>query len=446
MNILLVYTNRNRGIMMPPPIGLAFLAKPLLDKGYSVELLDLMFSDDPEQDLINRIDEFQPKVVGFSIRNLDNQDMLNPNNPLQEIKQYVTIARKKGSITVLGGTALTTFPKEMLEYMEADYGIAGQGEVSFATFIEMLNSNKVGFEIPGLVYRMNEQIILNQPLISGYRDTDAAWGFLDFKKYQKSLFPASVVTKTGCPYQCSYCDAQVTFGNKFVFRTPQNIVKDIRTIKETHRQNILFLTDPCFNVPLDNAKQVLKAIIAANLKVYLVTTFVPVKGQYDQEFFELYKKAGGLLLVMGTESFSDIMLRNYNKPFSTAEIYDSSKMADKTGINYTVEMLLGGPGENEQTVKESIAFLAKINYSMLLWGIGIRVLPGCSLFQTAKAEGIVNEPSELLFPRFYLSKDLDVNWTKQFINKSSKRYWYKKIRMSKVGMKVALAKMFGIVF
>jgi len=43
MKVLLVYTNRYRP-MAPPPIGIAYLAGPLLREGHEVKVLDLMFS------------------------------------------------------------------------------------------------------------------------------------------------------------------------------------------------------------------------------------------------------------------------------------------------------------------------------------------------------------------------------------------------------------------
>ncbi len=48
MRVLLVYTNRNRSILAPPPIGLAYVAKPLRASGNEVRLLDLMHAGAPQ--------------------------------------------------------------------------------------------------------------------------------------------------------------------------------------------------------------------------------------------------------------------------------------------------------------------------------------------------------------------------------------------------------------
>ena len=123
-----------------------------------MKVLNLMFSKNPKQELGNVIDEFKPQAVGFSIRNLDNQSMLEINSPLPEIKEFVTIAKNKKIITILGGTAFTTLPEIMLEYMNADYGISGEGIKTFPELINCFSNGKINYAIQGLIYRDNGKI------------------------------------------------------------------------------------------------------------------------------------------------------------------------------------------------------------------------------------------------------------------------------------------------
>ena len=50
------------------------------------------------------------------------------------------------------------------------------------------------------------------------------------------------------------------------------------------------------------------------------------------------------------------------------------------------------------------------------------------LFDTAKKEGLVKDSSELLFPKFYFSRDSDFQWTKKYIEDSVKKYAYRYTR------------------
>jgi len=53
------------------PIGIVSLAGRLLDQGHTVSLLDLNIAPNPFGVLKERLMDFQPEVVGLSLRNID---------------------------------------------------------------------------------------------------------------------------------------------------------------------------------------------------------------------------------------------------------------------------------------------------------------------------------------------------------------------------------------
>jgi hypothetical protein len=63
------------------------------------------------------------------------------------------------------------------------------------------------------------------------------------------------------------------------------------------------------------------------------------------------------------------------------------------------------------------------------YNIGVRILPDTPLYATAAAEGIVNDPSELLFPKSYLSKDMDLEWAKEYIAEANRKYQRRRLRL-----------------
>ena len=55
-----------------PPIGLSYVATATRKAGHEVHFVDLMVCKNPTAELQKAVQEFQPEVVGFSIRNIDN--------------------------------------------------------------------------------------------------------------------------------------------------------------------------------------------------------------------------------------------------------------------------------------------------------------------------------------------------------------------------------------
>jgi hypothetical protein len=66
-----------------------------------------------------------------------------------------------------------------------------------------------------------------------------------------------------------------------------------------------------------------------------------------------------------------------------------------------------------------------------LYSIGIRINPRTSVFEAAVKEGVIKDASELLFARFYVSKD-NVDWARKFIDQSIRKYAYRYRRMAGV--------------
>lgn len=425
MRILLVNTNSLR-YLRPPPLGLAYLSAALKEHGHEPHVLDLMFAKHPERALNAALDRVVPNLVGFSIRNLDNQSLLDLRSPLPAVRGLVAAVRARRVTTVLGGTAFTTMAAEMLEYMEADYGIAGEGETGLSRLADDLTrGDGVSTDIPGLVWRDNGTIRANPAVIAGYAgERRADYASLDWGRYRRTHCPPApgVVIKTGCPYSCAFCDARTTMGSRFLLRDPQAIVEDLQLLRRSHKVRSFFLIDHCFNSPLDHAKAVLTEIIRARLNIGFATTVGPVTGCYDDEFFRLFRRAGGIFAILDADSLSTTMLERYRKPFTIDDVFACARLAHRNGLPIVVSMLFGGPGESEQTVRETMSQLRKLDFALFLYAIGVRVLPGTGVCETALREGLVRDRRDLLMPAFYVSSDLDIGWARAYVKQEASRY------------------------
>ena len=428
MRILLVYTNTNR-TLSPPPVGLAYLMPPLVRAGHEVKVVDMMFAKDPVRELDRAIHEFRPDAAGFSVRNLDNHDMINPDNPLPAIKQCIGAAKSNGIPTILGGTAFSTTPKAMLKFMDADYGIAGQGEDSLPSLLQCIAQHRLDPSIPGLVWQKNGQVFANAPTCSGFESKQPDWSRINLRKYSNALFPAPVMAKTGCRFNCLYCDTPVSCGGKVIPRDIDAILSDMTDAVARFGTNRVYLIDPCLSHPIDFAKELFRAVIREGLKIRMGCNLEPARGCYDEELFDLYARAGGGFAILGCESLSDTMLQHYRKPFSVEDVRQWSAMAGKAGLLFGLQLLFGGPGECETTVNETLAMLPEIDFSLFMHGIGIRIYPGTAIQEIAIKEGILQKDDDLLFPRFYVSKQLDLKWAEARIRKATRRYAWRTLRL-----------------
>ena len=79
MRVLLISAN-TEGLNMPTlPLGLAYVAASTRKAGHEVRYLDLMAQEDAQAVIKKIVQDLRPDVVGISVRNIDDQDMANPD-------------------------------------------------------------------------------------------------------------------------------------------------------------------------------------------------------------------------------------------------------------------------------------------------------------------------------------------------------------------------------
>lgn len=441
MNVLLVYANRYR-FMAPPPIGLATLVPPLTERGHQVRVLDLLFEKDPKKALERAISGQKPDLVGFSIRNVDEQDMSRESTALADARTLVQLAAGQGLHTVLGGAAFSTFPERMLEYMGAEVGIQGQAETILPRLLDGLGGT-LDTTLPGLVWRDGERVRSNPPLLPGYAGVRPDWGSYDHRPYRRSMFQAAVVVRSGCAYRCSYCDVPHVFGPSFIRRDTESVLDDLARLRKDHGITLVFLNDPAFNAPLDQAKALLEDLIRARIPVMFSSTFVPVTGCHDAEFWSLYRRAGGIVAVFGVEALSDAAIEGLAKPFTLSDVFQSTAQATRAGVRVICTTMLGGPCESDASIDQACQTISRLDYAILTPGFGIRIMPHTPLAERARREGVIAADDDLFAPRFYVSPQMDLARARKKIGGTLRRYGWRATRMLPVGMRLMWARAFA---
>ncbi|MCK5022321.1 MAG: cobalamin-dependent protein [Candidatus Pacebacteria bacterium] len=138
MKVLLVYAN-TYDFLLPPPVGLSLMTEPVRKAGHEVKLVDLMKEKDPDGILGAALKAFNPDVVGFSLRNLDNQNYREPEDFVPDYAHWVGMANEVAP-TITGGSAVMTMSEELFKRVGATYGMVGQGDKAFPMFLKELQN------------------------------------------------------------------------------------------------------------------------------------------------------------------------------------------------------------------------------------------------------------------------------------------------------------------
>ncbi len=128
MKILLISANRAQTPHPVYPLALDFL-RGVLEPPHQVLIQD-MNSQTPWEGLASLLEGERPGLVGVSIRNIDNVDTLALRHFLPEVEEICRFVRQKSAAPlVLGGAGYSLFPRQLLDLLEADYGVVGEGSI-----------------------------------------------------------------------------------------------------------------------------------------------------------------------------------------------------------------------------------------------------------------------------------------------------------------------------
>jgi radical SAM superfamily enzyme YgiQ (UPF0313 family) len=400
MKILLISVNRERMPFPVFPLGLAYIAKTLREDGHPMDVMDLCFSQDVSVDLKSTLRRFEPGLIGISLRNLDNLTYPTSVSYLKEVEEVIRICRQNGSSRlVIGGSGYSLAPKELLRHLDVDFGIVGEGE---EVFLQLVRSLEKGEPISPSPYLLMKEKPF-PPLIEGAR-------VFPLQGPDRSLFQThrylveggmgNIQTKRGCPFSCIYCTYPLLEGKTVRLRKTEEVVDEIQRLVEEAVDYIYFVDD-IFNHPPSFAETLCREMVRRKVDVKWSAFVNP--SFLSETLLQWMKEAGCVGIEFGTDSGSSRMLENYKKSFTREDIIRSSTLCSTLQIYHCHYLLLGGPGEDEETIEESFQLMDQVDPTAVIAMLGIRIYPGTELEKISVSQGVIPPESNLLYPYFYIS-------------------------------------------
>ena len=405
MRVLLISANTEQINMPTIPLGLMLVAEACRRSGHDVEFLDLMFQENPQIILHNRIGSFNPEAIGISVRNIDDQSLENPRFLLENVRPLIEWCRSASSAPViLGGAGYSIFPDEVLEYLGADMGVHGEGETIFPEILERITRGEDPASLPGVHVR-GRKGRLEQKFCVALDDLplpeDDGWINADTEN-ANIWFP--IESRRGCPNSCSYCSTLQIQGRTVRNRSPRLIARYVERLAGRGFKQF-YIVDNSFNIPELQGLELCSSL--ADLQPDIKWKAILYPHAVTEQLVRSMKQAGCCEVAIGFESGCERMLREMNKHFLPDEVRRLCRVLADNGIRRIGFLLLGGPGETRQSVQESLDYADSLDLDGLRTTVGIRIYPGTLLAKRALAEGMIKSEDDLLPPRFYLAPEVD---------------------------------------
>lgn len=346
------------------PIGLMYLASSIKEvyPEIKIKIFHTCTSENPLIDLVSLLADFQPDLVGLRGLSVFKKDFSIIAQTVKKIlpKKYV----------VAGGPYPSISYEEVLLNEHVDMVLLGEGEITFKKVVHFLQkdgvlpSNLCGTAIlvNGCVVKNKERSLIADLDNIPFPDYD----LIDCSQYTKTVNQTfisgdyvSMFTSRGCPFQCFYCHK--LFGKKIRRRSPENIVAEMKYhYYKRNIKNFIFLDD-VFNVPLDEAKQVLKMIDKNFSDIHLNFPNGLRADYVDDEFIDLLEDCRTVQVTLAIESANPRLQQYMGKNLNIDLAF---KNIDKISSKFitTVMYMIGFPTETLSEAEETIVFAEQLRY------------------------------------------------------------------------------------
>ena len=373
MKTLLIFpqTKTHYGLPNYPPLGLAYLAGMLKKENKDYDVLDLRLYSDWKNILIKKLKE-NYELVGITCTTFD----FNSSKELARI-----IKENSKSKVILGGPHPTLIRKEILNNKDFDFGIIGEGEYTIIELLNALESKSLLKQINGLVYRKDGSLIENnpRPLIENLDSLPfPEYEKFDLKRYhgdtsmmgiikRRTIMP--LLSSRGCPFGCIYCSIGLIMGKKFRARSPENIIAEIKHLKQKYNAGIIDFLDDNFTLDINRSKEICKLMIKENIKIKWGLPNGIRVDKLDDELVLLMKKAGCHEISLGIESVDNEILKELKKGTTLETIENAIKILRKNKIPIRAFFLIGSPKGTKQEVLNALTFAINNNLNESIWSM-----------------------------------------------------------------------------
>ena len=372
-----------------PPLGTMYAASFMRSRGYQVALFDAMLAETEaewEQALIAQMPRFAV-IYEDNFNYLSKMCLLRMR---QAAFTMIAMARQYGCQVIVCGADASDHPDDYLS-QGADFVLIGEGEHSLGELVDHLSgrSDTPLDTILGLT-REGCKRTTRRPDI---RDLDAlpfpAWDLIDVPRYRQlwlerhGYFAMNMVTTRGCPFHCNWC-AKPIWGQRYNVRSPENVVAELKWLKETYHPDIIWFVDDIFGLKPGWVPSFGRLVDLEGLHVpFRCLSRVDLLLREGE--IAALKQAGARIIWVGAESGAQKILDAMDKGTRVEQIYEVARRLHAANLKVGFFLQFGYPGETLQDIEKTLQIVRDCEPD----DIGVSVsypLPGTKFFAAVKEQ------------------------------------------------------------
>lgn len=351
------------------PYGLFALGAQALRAGHQVKVLNLSaFAWSRVEEVIAKLDA---DVYGMSCWTANRRGVKLVADLIKRVRP--------GAKVIVGGPHATPLGPELLRaYASVDVVSIGESDLTFLELVDKVSRGEPLRGVKGTVYRDENGGIVRAPERKNTPELDAL-------ACPQHYFDTHILmTSRGCPWSCTFCGAETSWGRGFRANSIDYVLDAIEHVLARLPVKMIQIKDDTFTTHKKRVLELCRKIRERDLRFFWsCDTRVDL---LSDELLREMRLAGCQRLSLGVESGSQRILDLIEKKITTKEILESTELAKKYGIKVRYYMMLGNRGDTQETFAETLRFLERAAPHEYVFSC-LSIYPGTKDFRDAEKAG-----------------------------------------------------------
>ena len=346
------------GYAQPEPMGLEYIGGSLSEAGFNVVFCSGL--------------EVEACLTGQGAKRISF--ISSTTSEWSAAVRIAERAKQRGNITVVGGYHATGMEWHDLDDVPFDYVVKGEGEhVCVALARVLLNGQMVDATLDGA-----KEVIANK-FITARRieDLDSLPFPLRSERFMAGvlcdlMWPppsrqtnfALVIASRGCVYDCSFCASASMWGRNVRHRSPENVVAELRTLKEQLGTNTVVFVDQSLGQDRVWTLELCRAIKAERLGI---NWYPMCNMSIDRDILLAMANAGCTKIGFGVEGLSPYAVKRLKpqNPHDFDIANDLFGYCNTLGIFVKAFLMIGHPWETREIIQGYFEWLPRLRVNQI---------------------------------------------------------------------------------
>lgn len=322
------------------PLGLLYLASAMRRANHSVRIVSQPLLSINNDEVAQAVADIKPDVVGITTVTPTYRNAIGIARALKS---------RCGTLPVIFGGLHATYRAEEILRTEpsVDIVVRKEGESTIVELLAALERQAALENTRGISFRKGPDIhhTLDQDFIADLDTIPApARDLLPMEQYQQINPEEHIFASRGCSAGCSFCNLPDFFGHNYRVRSPHDILGELRVLVEQYGFHRIKFDDCVLTANRDWVLVLCEEIMGSGLKLrWRAQTRLD---RLDRELLRNLAGAGCREIMIGIESASAELLKEYRKGIDIGQVSTVKKWSEEAGISLYFSFIVGAPSED----------------------------------------------------------------------------------------------------